>query len=231
MKKIEVEFSKVKPSDSYISEDTRVYALGNKGKKWFVTWGKRGALKNEVSIVDSDLGDNGVKWFPVKKEAEQYMRAVVKEIYRPLMDAAGYKEERDCFFRRFVNPDYYPTEEPEVEELKNEALRLGETLGTVNAIDVYNESAVYGFGSLEGNVGPWIAEGDFRESLALAKALAEKIGKVRARIDDLKERWPAHSVQPHFITELEDLEDRLEDLKGVRELQIIKEYMEKEKQV
>lgn len=229
MKKIEVKFSKVKPSDSHIPDDPRVYALGNNGEKWFVVWGRRGALENQVSTVDAEAGDSGVKWFPGKKEAEQYMRAAVKEIYRPLMDAAEYREERDCFFRRFVNPDYYPTEEPEVEELRDEAVRLGETLGTVNAIDVYNESAVYGFGSLEGNVGPWVAEGDFKESLALANTLADKINNVKVRIDDLKARWPAHSVQPHFITELEDLEDQLEDLKGVKERQIMEEYMEKEK--
>ena len=37
----------------------------------------------------------------------------------------------------------------------------------------------------------------------------ERIKKLEEKIDDLKKRWPAHSVSPALFQELEDLEDEL----------------------
>jgi len=37
----------------------------------------------------------------------------------------------------------------------------------------------------------------------------ETINQLKQQIDDLKKRWPAHSVSPAMFQELEDLEDEL----------------------
>ena len=37
----------------------------------------------------------------------------------------------------------------------------------------------------------------------------ERIRDLEAKIDDLKKRWPAHSVPPMMMQELDDLEDEL----------------------
>ena len=41
----------------------------------------------------------------------------------------------------------------------------------------------------------------------------EKIREIEANIADLKARWPAHSVRPSMLQELEALEDELEKAK------------------
>ena len=41
----------------------------------------------------------------------------------------------------------------------------------------------------------------------------EKIAELEAKIEELKERFPAHSVPPHMLIALEDLEEELEKLK------------------
>ena len=41
----------------------------------------------------------------------------------------------------------------------------------------------------------------------------EKIREIEANIADLKARWPAHSVRPSILQELEALEDELEKAK------------------
>jgi len=40
----------------------------------------------------------------------------------------------------------------------------------------------------------------------------EEIDSLREKIRDLKARLPAHSVKPSMLQELEDLEERLEEL-------------------
>lgn len=42
----------------------------------------------------------------------------------------------------------------------------------------------------------------------------QEIKELEARIADLKQRWPAHSLRPAMIREMEELEERLEALKG-----------------
>ena len=37
----------------------------------------------------------------------------------------------------------------------------------------------------------------------------ERIKELEEKIDDLKKRWPAHSVSPALFQELEDLEEEL----------------------
>lgn len=37
----------------------------------------------------------------------------------------------------------------------------------------------------------------------------KRIEELERQIDDLKNRWPAHSVKPVMIQELEELEDEL----------------------
>jgi len=38
-------------------------------------------------------------------------------------------------------------------------------------------------------------------------------GKLEAQLADLKARWPAHSVRPAMLQELEELEEQLEKAK------------------
>lgn len=42
--------------------------------------------------------------------------------------------------------------------------------------------------------------------------LEERILKVKEKIEDVKKRWPFHSVQPALVRELEDLQEELEGL-------------------
>ena len=39
------------------------------------------------------------------------------------------------------------------------------------------------------------------------------IQEIEAQIAELKARWPAHSVQPWMLQQLEDLESELEEIK------------------
>ena len=38
----------------------------------------------------------------------------------------------------------------------------------------------------------------------------DKIKEIEEKIADLKARWPAHSVHPSMVQELEELEDEME---------------------
>lgn len=42
------------------------------------------------------------------------------------------------------------------------------------------------------------------------EAVAE-VRRLEEELDDLKKRWPAHSVKPQMVAELERLEEALED--------------------
>ncbi|MFC1945826.1 histidine kinase [Chloroflexota bacterium] len=42
---------------------------------------------------------------------------------------------------------------------------------------------------------------------------AERIRELETKIAELKERMPRHSVPPHMLIELEDMEDELDKLK------------------
>ena len=42
---------------------------------------------------------------------------------------------------------------------------------------------------------------------------ADRIKEIEDKIADLKARWPAHSVQPSLVQELEELEEELEKAK------------------
>jgi hypothetical protein len=42
--------------------------------------------------------------------------------------------------------------------------------------------------------------------------LDQRISEVKNKIDDVKKRWPFHSVQPFLVQELEELESELEEL-------------------
>lgn len=51
--------------------------------------------------------------------------------------------------------------------------------------------------------------------MADIKEIEEELKKIEAEITDLKARWPAHSLKPAMLSQLEDLEeerDRLKDL-------------------
>ena len=41
----------------------------------------------------------------------------------------------------------------------------------------------------------------------------ERVAELEAQISELKARWPAHSVQPWMLQQLEDLEEELEALR------------------
>ena len=45
----------------------------------------------------------------------------------------------------------------------------------------------------------------------------ERIKEIEEAIEDLKGRWPAHSVKPIFWQQLEELEDELERLQKENE--------------
>ena len=42
----------------------------------------------------------------------------------------------------------------------------------------------------------------------------EKVRAIEEKIADLKGRWPKHSVRPHMLQELEELEAQLEAAKN-----------------
>ena len=42
--------------------------------------------------------------------------------------------------------------------------------------------------------------------------IKEQIALLTKELEDLQKRWPAHSVKPHMVEELERLEDELENL-------------------
>ena len=42
---------------------------------------------------------------------------------------------------------------------------------------------------------------------------AERIRAVKAQIADLRRRWPAHSVPPVLMQQMDDLEEELESLR------------------
>ncbi len=42
--------------------------------------------------------------------------------------------------------------------------------------------------------------------------LQEKLAELQRRLTDLKTRWPAHSLKPSMIMELEGLEEEIEDI-------------------
>jgi len=44
----------------------------------------------------------------------------------------------------------------------------------------------------------------------------DKVKEIEAKIDDLKARWPAHSVPISMWQELEELEDELEKAKEAK---------------
>ncbi len=43
--------------------------------------------------------------------------------------------------------------------------------------------------------------------------LEERIAEIERKIEDVKKRWPFHSVKPAQVQELEDLEAELEELR------------------
>ena len=43
--------------------------------------------------------------------------------------------------------------------------------------------------------------------------LQKRIDKLEEEIAELKARWPAHSLQPWMLEQLEDMEDELEALR------------------
>ena len=44
----------------------------------------------------------------------------------------------------------------------------------------------------------------------------ERIKEIEEEIADLKARWPAHSVPPRMWQQLEELEEKLEESKGLK---------------
>jgi len=53
----------------------------------------------------------------------------------------------------------------------------------------------------------------------LKKELETKLAEVEASLLDLQARWPAHSVKPALLAELEELEDERERLQRVLQLE------------
>lgn len=47
---------------------------------------------------------------------------------------------------------------------------------------------------------------------AQQRQLKEKISSITQKLEELKQRWPAHSVKPSMVEELDQLEDELEQL-------------------
>jgi hypothetical protein len=39
----------------------------------------------------------------------------------------------------------------------------------------------------------------------------DRVKEIEAQIDDLKKRWPAHSVPPNMLMRLDELEEELEE--------------------
>lgn len=42
--------------------------------------------------------------------------------------------------------------------------------------------------------------------------MSDRITELKKQIEDIKSRWPYHSVQPYLVQELEDLEEELDGL-------------------
>jgi len=47
----------------------------------------------------------------------------------------------------------------------------------------------------------------------------ERIKQIEEQIAELKSRWPAHSVPPRMWMQLEELEEALEEAKGLKKSQ------------
>lgn len=47
--------------------------------------------------------------------------------------------------------------------------------------------------------------------------LEQQLKEVEAKLEDLKARWPAHSLKPAMLSELEDLEEERDNLKDLVE--------------
>lgn len=47
--------------------------------------------------------------------------------------------------------------------------------------------------------------------------LEQQLNEVEAKLEDLKARWPAHSLKPAMLAELEDLEEERDKLKALVE--------------
>ena len=45
----------------------------------------------------------------------------------------------------------------------------------------------------------------------------DRVEELRAKIEELKKRWPAHTVPPALVMELDDLETALEEALKVRQ--------------
>ena len=46
-----------------------------------------------------------------------------------------------------------------------------------------------------------------------------RIAVVKSKIEDVKKRWPFHSVQPSLVQELEELESELQELLRLQKAQ------------
>lgn len=46
--------------------------------------------------------------------------------------------------------------------------------------------------------------------------IEEQIAILTKELADLQKRWPAHSVKPHMVEELERLEDELDNLRKIQ---------------
>ncbi|MBU7005410.1 hypothetical protein [Phosphitispora fastidiosa] len=44
----------------------------------------------------------------------------------------------------------------------------------------------------------------------------KKLAELENQLRDLKQRWPAHSVKPQMIEEMERIEDEIENLRKLR---------------
>lgn len=51
------------------------------------------------------------------------------------------------------------------------------------------------------------------------ESLDERIAEVKSKIEDVKKRWPFHSVKPAQVQELEELESELEELQKQKKIQ------------
>lgn len=60
----------------------------------------------------------------------------------------------------------------------------------------------------------WFPKNNFWEVILL-EDLAHKIEELTEKIKDLKSRFPAHSVKPWMVEELETLEEELERLQEI----------------
>ncbi|RKO66285.1 histidine kinase [Desulfofundulus salinus] len=50
--------------------------------------------------------------------------------------------------------------------------------------------------------------------------LKEEIARLEEEIAELKRRWPAHSVKPAMVEQLEGLEEKLEHLRRMEEREL-----------